>query len=249
MTREVFCFFERFMIVWHNLFDKLEFDEGIKMIDITAWMQNFLQILNETFANRVWFVGLQGSYGRGEATETSDIDIVVILDELSAADIEAYNAMLNTLTHRELICGLLSGKNELLNWEPSDLFQFCHDTTPINGSLGEVLAVVDERAINRAVKIGVCNIYHGCVHNMLHEKSEGILRGLYKSASFVIQAIVFKQTGKYIKQQKELQLLALAEEKVIVDTFAYLKNGGKVDFVKMSETIFDWCKKQLANNG
>ena len=46
------------------------------MIDITAWMQNFLQILNETFANRVWFVGLQGSYGRGEATETSDIDIV-----------------------------------------------------------------------------------------------------------------------------------------------------------------------------
>ncbi len=35
------------------------------MIDITAWTKNFLQTLNETFANRVWFVGLQGSYGRG----------------------------------------------------------------------------------------------------------------------------------------------------------------------------------------
>ena len=57
------------------------------MIDITAWMKNFLQILNETFANRVWFVGLQGSYGRGEATETSDIDMVVILDELSAMEL------------------------------------------------------------------------------------------------------------------------------------------------------------------
>ena len=43
------------------------------MIDITAWMQNFSQTLNETFGNRVWFVGLQGSYGRGEAIETSDI--------------------------------------------------------------------------------------------------------------------------------------------------------------------------------
>ena len=32
------------------------------MIDITAWMEDFLQALNETFANRVWFVGLQGSY-------------------------------------------------------------------------------------------------------------------------------------------------------------------------------------------
>ena len=219
------------------------------MVDITAWMNDFLQKLNHTFGNRVWFVGLQGSYGRGEATETSDIDIVVILDELSAADIETYNTMLDTLTHRELICGFLSGKNELLNWEPSDLFQFCHDTTPIKGSLDEVLAVVDESAINRAIKIGVCNIYHGCVHNMLHEKSEDVLRGLYKSASFVIQAIVFKQTGNYIKQQKELQLLASANEKVIIDTFVYLKSGGKVDFIKMSETLFAWCKNQLANNG
>ena len=57
------------------------------MIDINSWMKNFLQTLNETFENRVWFVGLQGSYGRGEATETSDIDIVVILDKLSAVDI------------------------------------------------------------------------------------------------------------------------------------------------------------------
>ena len=48
------------------------------MIDINIWMKNFLQTLNYTFGNRVWFVGLQGSYGRGEATETSDIDIVVL---------------------------------------------------------------------------------------------------------------------------------------------------------------------------
>ena len=53
------------------------------MIKLDAWMKNYLQILNETFANRVWFVGLQGSYGRGEATETSDIDIVAILDEFA----------------------------------------------------------------------------------------------------------------------------------------------------------------------
>ena len=65
------------------------------MIDITAWMNEFLQKLNHTFENRVWFVGLQGSFARGEATETSDIDIVVILDELSAMDIQTYNKMLN----------------------------------------------------------------------------------------------------------------------------------------------------------
>ena len=219
------------------------------MINITNWLDSFQLKLNEVFGNRVWFVGLQGSYGRGEATETSDIDVVVILDELSAADIEAYDAMLDTLTYRESVCGFLSGKNEILNWEPSDLFQFCYDTTQIKGSLDEVLSLVDEDAVSRAIKSGICNIYHGCVHNMLHEKSEDILRGLYKSASFVIQAIVFKQTGNYIKQQKELQLLASSDEKVIIDTFAYLKSGGKVDYIKMSESLFAWCKKQLSNNG
>ena len=52
------------------------------MIDITVWMQNFLQTLNKTFENRVWFVGLQGSYGRGEATETIDIDVVTMSETL-----------------------------------------------------------------------------------------------------------------------------------------------------------------------
>ena len=219
------------------------------MIDITNWLHSFQGKLHEVFDTRVWFVGLQGSYGRGEETETSDIDVVVILDELSTTDIQTYNTMLDTLPHRDLICGFLSGKKEIMKWEPSDLFQFCNDTAPIKGSLDEVMAVIDESAVNRAIKIGVCNIYHGCVHNMLYEKSEDILRGLYKSASFVIQAIVFKQTGNYVKQQKELQFLAASNEKAIIDTFVYLKNGGKVDFNKMSERLFVWCKEQLANCG
>jgi predicted nucleotidyltransferase len=218
------------------------------MIDITAWTKNFLQTLNETFSNRVWFVGLQGSYGRGEARDASDIDIVVILDQLSASDIQVYNAMLDSLPHRELICGFLSGKNEILGWEPSDLFQFYYDTTPIKGSLDELLTVIDETAVGRAIKIGACNIYHGCVHNMLHEKSDDILRGLYKSASFVVQAIVFQQTGKYIKHQKELLSVASSDEQTIVNTFLDLKNGGAVDFSVASEALLAFAKKWITEN-
>ena len=218
------------------------------MIDITAWMKDFLQILNDTFANRVWFVGLQGSYGRGEARDTSDIDVVVALDELSAMDIQTYYDMLDTLPHREMICGFLSGKKEIMNWEPSDLFQFYYDTTPIQGCFDELLAVIDESAVNRAIKIGACNIYHGCVHNMLFDGSEDIVKGLYKSASFVVQAIAFKQTGKYIKHQSKLRNIVSNDEKVIVDTFLDLKNGGVVEFNSMSETLFNWSKKWIADN-
>ena len=215
------------------------------MIDITTWMNIFLQKLNHKFEDRVWFVGLQGSYGRGEARDTSDIDIVVILDQLSASDIQDYNVMLDALPHRALICGFLSGKDELLNWEPSDLFQFYYDTTPIKGSLDELLTAIDETAVNRAIKIGACNIYHGCVHNMLHEKSDEILRELYKSASFVVQAIVFQQTGKYIKHQKELLSVASPNEQAIVNTFLNLKNSESVDFFSMSEALLSFTKKWI----
>ena len=215
------------------------------MIEINAWTNTFIQKLEEVFANRVWFVGLQGSYGRGEATETSDIDVVVIMDELTASDIQTYNDMLDTLPHRELICGFLSGKDEILNWEPSDLFQFYHDTTPVKGSLDDLLPLIDQVAIDRAIKMGAGNIYHGCVHNMLHEKSEEILKGLYKAASFVVQAIVFKQTGNYLKHQSQMLQVASVEERMIIETFLKYKNGEPVDFNEASRILFEWSKKRI----
>lgn len=175
--------------------------------------------------------------------------MVVILDEVAVSDIQSYHTMLDSLPHRELICGFFSGKKEILNWEPSDLFQFYYDTKPIKGSLDELLELIDDEAVNRAIKIGVCNIYHGCVHNMLYEKNEEILKGLYKSASFVVQAICFRQTGNYIHHQKDLSNVVSPEEKVIVDTFLSLKNGGTVDFSKMSEVLFEWAKKWIGEQG
>ena len=215
------------------------------MIDINIWTEKFLSALDKEFPNRVYFAGLQGSYSRGEATDESDIDMVVILDKLSAEDIKTYNEMLDSLPNRELICGFLSGRDELLNWEASDLFQFYYDTTPIRGSLDELLTLLDESAIDRAVKTGACNIYHGCVHNILYEKSEDILRGLYKSASFTLQAIAFRDTGKYIRKQKDLLSVLSGEDKVICETFLKLKNGGTVEFEPISEALFNWAKTRI----
>ncbi|WP_308697921.1 nucleotidyltransferase domain-containing protein [uncultured Thomasclavelia sp.] len=217
------------------------------MIDIDIWMKDFLKALDETFKQRVWFVGIQGSYARGEATENSDIDMVVILDELTINDLQIYDRMLDTLSYRELICGFLSGKGELMNWDAADLFQFYYDTKPIKGSLDDLLVLIDDTALNRAIKTGVCNIYHGCVHNMLYDKSEDILKGLYKAASFVVQAIYFKQTGHYIRQQSELLKIVLSEERIIVDTFLTIKNGGVIDFKEMSNILFTWAQKWLIN--
>jgi predicted nucleotidyltransferase len=215
------------------------------MIELQSWMQTFLQLLNTTFADRVWFAGLQGSYARGEATETSDIDLVVILDQLTPADIQSYHTILDRMPHREKICGFLSGKKEILNWEPADLFQFYYDTQPILGSLDDLLPMLDDTAVCRAIKIGAGNVYHGCVHNMLYEKNDEILKGLYKAASFVVQAICFFQTGRYVNRQSDLLAVVSPEEQLIVKTFMDFKKGGKVDFLPMSEALFAWSAKWI----
>ena len=218
------------------------------MIDINLWMSTFLHTLDKTFGKRVWFAGLQGSYGRGEATENSDIDVVVILDELTPDDIKTYDKMLNALKNRELICGFLCGKKELMNWDYPDLFQFINDTTPIIGNLNELRPLIDEDAVDKAIKTAVCNIYHCCVHNMLFEKSTDTLKSLYKSASFAVQAIIFKETGKYIRHQTELLDVVSNIELPIVNNYSALKNNADIDFEKMSNTLFKWASYRITLN-
>ena len=215
------------------------------MVNIDVWIDSFTHKLKSFFENRIVFIGLQGSYGRGEASRTSDIDIVVILDKLQTSDIQIYNDILDTMPHRELICGFVSGKAELLNWEPSDLFQFYYDTTPIVGSIDYLLPLIDDTAVTRAIKIGACNIYHGCVHNMLHEKSEDILKGLYKAATFVVQAIVYKKTKRYIKSKEELLAVAELPEQAIIDNFLRFKSCESVDFDTASQSLFGWAKRWI----
>ncbi len=215
------------------------------MLNLTLWLDTFLQQLNKTFGSRIWFMGLQGSYARGEATNTSDIDVVVILDEVTPKDIQVYHDLLDTLPHREMICGFFAGKQELLNWEPSDLFQFYYDTKPLQGSMTELEALFTPQVVDQAIKIGACNIYHGCVHNMLFNKNEKVLKGLYKSASFVVQAIVHQQSGQYHRHNSHLMQAAAPEERRILETYLSLKQGVIVDFDRMSQDLFVWAQKWI----
>ena len=215
------------------------------MIDISIWLYSFLKKLDETFGERVFFAGYQGSYARGEATEKSDIDVVVILDKLTVEDINTYSNMLDELKYRERVCGFISGKDELMAWATSDLFQFYHDTKSLIGTLDCLLPLIDEAALKKAIKLGACNIYHGCLHNMLHKGGVEDLKALYKMASFTVQAIVFYKTGSYIREMKYLADIEMPQEQNIIDTFLSLKNGDNVDLDMASRELFEWSKSWI----
>lgn len=208
------------------------------MININSWLKIFQEHLYANFPGRIYFFGLQGSYARGEAKDTSDIDVVVIFDTLTIEDIRRYRDMLDELPERDKICGFVSGRDELLKWDTADLFQFCHDTLPIKGTLDELVAMIDDNAVRRAVHTGACNIYHACVHNFLHERDSEILKGLYKSARFVIQAAYFLRTGVYVKNHSELSELVSSIESEILEPETS-------DFDVLSQRLFTWSGNRI----
>lgn len=62
-----------------------------------------------------------------------------------------------------------------------------------------------------------------CAHNLVHEKSPDILRALYKSASFTLQAIAYLQTGQYARDKQALRALLEPEDLGILETGMTLK--------------------------
>lgn len=218
-------------------------------VDINFWMQKYLIKLEDLFASRLIFVGLQGSYGRGEATDNSDIDAVVILDHADPEDLKAYSTMLNSLPNREKICGFISGSQELKNWERSDLFQFYYDTTPIYGNIDFIKELICKEDVRRAIRIGACNIYHMCGHNMVHERDGELLKALYKSAVFTVQAVFFFQTGTYQKKKAKLLPVLRQPEREILETAIALRQQTDLTrdgFDRLSGQIFRWASRLIA---
>lgn len=219
-------------------------------ININTWIQGYLSNLKTLFGSRLVFVGIQGSYGRGEATENSDIDMVVILDHAEPTDLATYSAMLDSLPHRDKMCGFISGIPELKKWERSDLFQFYYDTTPIFGSVDFLKEEIRKEDARRAVRIGGCNLYHMCGHNLVHEKSPEILNGLYKSAVFTVQAVSYLQTGTYRKIKAELLPVLEQPDREILETAIALKrqpNLAQDDFERLSGQLFRWTSHLIAD--
>ena len=53
------------------------------MFDLDSYLNALISNCRAAFGKRLLYVGLQGSWLRGEAHENSDIDVMVILDRFS----------------------------------------------------------------------------------------------------------------------------------------------------------------------
>lgn len=215
------------------------------MVNIEAWLEVYQRTVLEAFGSRVLFIGIQGSYGRGEATDKSDIDVVFILDKVEFADLEIYREITAGLPDRELLCGFVAGRKELEGWDKADLFQFFFDTKSVYGRLENLIAVPTENDARKAVLAGACNLYHACSHNYLHAKSPEVLTALYKSARFVLQAAYFCESGRYAAHYHELKECLKEKEKAVLETAMQAEQINEKTFDKCSQLLLEWASRLI----
>ncbi|MFG6348272.1 MAG: hypothetical protein K1W15_06080 [Lachnospiraceae bacterium] len=58
------------------------------MFRIDEYINELIITLKDVLGGRLVYIGLQGSYLRNEETKSSDIDIMAVIDKLSAGDLE-----------------------------------------------------------------------------------------------------------------------------------------------------------------
>lgn len=185
--------------------------------DVNEWVNDLAEKLKNVFAQRLLFVGLQGSYRRGEAKPTSDIDIVVILDKLSIDDLKAYKRIISSMPEKEKACGFISGQKELKNWPKMDIFQFQHDTKPVFGTLNNLVPLIKKQDIKDYIKTSSANLYHMAVHSYLYDDNYDNFKAIKKSLLFLFQTIVYLDTGKYFATNKELVNILTKEQKEMLE--------------------------------
>ncbi len=214
------------------------------------WIDDFKKNLLHSFGDRIICLGLQGSYGRGEQTSTSDIDVVVILDRVSFSDLQTYRNILDTNGCREILCGFVAGKEELLAWEKYDLLQLYLDTKPYVGSLDFLKDVFTGENIRQAVRVGVCNIYHVASHNFLHARNMAVLKDVYKSARFVIRMKNFYETGSYVSSMRELfNVAGNTDKEILEECNGFSTEYSEEEFNEKSQDIIEWASNLTKRMG
>lgn len=190
------------------------------MIDALNWMKELKSKLQAAFGGRLCFLGLQGSRRRGEASETSDIDVVTVLDSLSPEDLRLYRGVLDTMPHRELACGFICGSKELRAWPRHELRGLLEDTQPIYGELSSLLPEPNAEDAADYLRISAGNLYHEVCHRYLYGGSPAQqaekLRGAYKTAVFMLQHLTLLRTGSYPADRAALLPLVSGDEKEIL---------------------------------
>ena len=197
--------------------------------------------LTEAFGARLIYVGLQGSYLRGEAGPDSDIDAMVVLDRLTPADLDAYRRIIHTLEAPEKSCGFICSRDDLARWNPLEICHLTHATRDVYGRLSDLVPTWDARDLRSFLQLSVGNLYHALCHSRVHgspeEQSAAVAAGC-KGAFFILQNLHYLDSGVFAASRRELLPLLSGPDRQALT----LSPGNPEAF----PALLSWCQATLA---
>ena len=218
------------------------------MINIESYISDLISLLQLRFGARLLYVGLQGSHFRGEATDSSDIDIMVIIDSLSITDLMQYRRVIQTLPFFDKSCGFICSKQDLENWNPLEICHLVHTTKDYYGVLRDFVSNYSHEDIRNFVKISVNNLYHEICHRYVHSRNNDDmvkLTGSYKCVFFILQNLYYLNYGRFIATKTELVSALNDDNRRILIRAMELERGVMYEFQDSFALLFDWCQKIL----
>ena len=218
------------------------------MINPEEYINELIKLLVSRFGKRLVYVGLQGSYLRNEATKSSDIDVMVVIDELRSEDLTVYREAIASLENSEKSCGFICGTEDLKNWNSLEICHLLHTTRDYYGKLSELVPCYTREDVRCFVKLSLGNLYHELCHRFIHserEKNVAALPRTYKSAFFVLQDMHWLESGNFMGTKRELLSVSEGKDRLVLETCISLGDGAGFDFDGAFELLFSWCKEAL----
>ena len=224
-------------------FSKARHPKEQEPFDLYAYLDRLIAACKAAFGERLVYVGLQGSYLRGEATADSDIDVMIVLDRLAPKDLDAYQALLKGLGQYEKSCGFICGRDELQRWNPLEVCQLLHTTKDLFGTLADLLPKASRADEISYVRLSLGNLYHELCHRYIHtdrEHSVRRFRGTCKQLFFLIQNLHYLESGVFVVTKKELKEAVSEEDRRMLE-LSELADG--FDFDSAFSSLLEWCQK------
>ncbi len=213
------------------------------MINTEKYLRELNGKLRACFGERLLYVGLQGSYLRGEATEDSDIDIMAVVDGLSAADLEAYRNAVLSMGDYERSCGFICGKQELAAWNRMEIFHLLHTTKDCCGSLKMLVPSYTRRDAADYVKLSAGNLYHALCHRYIHTEKENSMTKLplcRKEVFFLLQDLCGLEQGRFPQTRKELSEMLTENDRRIWEMLQMPCTNGE-ELCVVLDAMLCWC--------
>lgn len=218
------------------------------MVDINDYIPKLTEKLQEVFGERLVYLGLQGNYLRGEATDSSGIDIMAVIDGLSLDDLKLYKQAIIEIGDYDKSCGFICGKEELASWNPLESCQLIHTTKDIIGRLSELVPNYTRLDEVNYIKLSAGNLYHELCHRFIHTDIENSIRKLpqmVKSVFFIMQNLHYIESGSFCATKNEILSDLEGEDKKLFETLLNISNNSDYDLDSVFEALLSFCRRAM----